>query len=294
GSLGLSDSLVLDTVTHAGTVGHLMDLDASELEISLDLEAVDVIGVDAMGERAVRLAVNTDLQALGLVGDVQIEAHSLLEGHLRSLLLLIAPLVLRERVANTSLLVEVGAEHHGDIAVLAEEIEVESLSLLLHGSGHMETLTDGESARDSSLVGNGLVLSSPVDVIEVEVSIDGEMGDGKERESVLEVTELLLIDHDLELLIVCTDTDVKWFALLDRAGLALLLAPLAVAEGVHDDLALIEADGHVERYVVAGEVGGVGVEVDHDSAKGQDRASLDGQGLAGLDLLLEHRTVGHG
>ncbi|GMS85616.1 hypothetical protein PENTCL1PPCAC_7791, partial [Pristionchus entomophagus] len=294
GRLGASGGRGVDTVTHWGYGSHhLLDLDAGELDVSLDLESGDVVGVGAVSEGGETLAVHKDLEGVGLVGDGQIEAHSLLEGVL-ALALLIAPLVLLEGVANHDLLVATGVEVEGDVAVLAEKVDVESLSLLLDGSEDEEGLADGEAVGDSALVGNGVVLSSPVDVVQVEVSIDGEMRDGGEGESVLEVTELLLVDDDLESVVVGADADVEGVSLLEGVRLALLLAPLAVVEGVHDDLALIEAEGDVERDIVAGEIGRLGVEVDGEALALIDRGSLDDQGLSGLDLLLEQRAVGHG
>ncbi|GMR37740.1 hypothetical protein PMAYCL1PPCAC_07935, partial [Pristionchus mayeri] len=157
-----------------------------------------------------------------------------------------------------------------------------------------EGLSDGESVGDSTLVGDWVVLSSPVDVVQVEISIDGEMRDGGERETVLEVAELLLVNHDLESVVVGADADVEGVSLLEGVRLALFLAPLSVVEGVHDDLALIETEGNVERDVVAREIGRLGVEVDGEALALVDGGSLDDQGLSRLDLLLEQRAVGHG
>lgn len=46
---------------------HLLDLDASELDVSLDLESGDVVGVRAVSERGETLAVDEDLQNTLLV-----------------------------------------------------------------------------------------------------------------------------------------------------------------------------------------------------------------------------------
>ncbi|GMR39380.1 hypothetical protein PMAYCL1PPCAC_09575 [Pristionchus mayeri] len=120
------------------------------------------------------------------------------------------------------------------------------------------------------------------------------MRNGAERETVFEVVELLLVNHYLESVVVGADADVEGISLLEGVRLALLLAPLVVVEGVHDDLPLIEAEGDVERDVVAGEISRLGMEVDHEALALVDGGSLDDKGLPGLDLLLEQRTVGNG
>ncbi|GMR39385.1 hypothetical protein PMAYCL1PPCAC_09580, partial [Pristionchus mayeri] len=59
-------------------------------------------------------------------------------------------------------------------------------------------------------------------------------------------------------------------------------------------LALIKAEGDVHRDIITGEICGLGVEIDHETLALRDGGSLDNQGLPGLDLLLEQRTVGNG
>lgn len=47
-----------------------------------------------------------------------------------------------------------------------------------------------------------VVLATPMDMVEVEVSIDGKMSDRGERHTVLVVLELLLVNDDLETILL--------------------------------------------------------------------------------------------
>lgn len=97
------------------------------------------------------------------------------------------------------LLVETRVEMERDVSVLAEKVEVEALGLLLDGSEDEEGLADWESVGESALVWDRVVLASPVNVVQVEVSVDGEMRDRAQWKTVLVVLELLVINDDLEI-----------------------------------------------------------------------------------------------
>lgn len=75
-----------------------------------------------------------------------------------------------------------------------------------------------------------------MDVIQIKISIHAQMRDRVQRNTVLVVLELFLVNNDLEAVIVSADTDVEAVALLDRVRLALFFAPFAVVERVQDDL----------------------------------------------------------
>ncbi|GMT16904.1 hypothetical protein PFISCL1PPCAC_8201, partial [Pristionchus fissidentatus] len=132
-----------------------------------------------------------------------------------------------------------------DISVLLEDIEVESLAFLLRHRIHSERLAGHEAlSAQPALVGNRVVLSAPVDLGDGDVAVDGEVRDLRERQTVLELLQLLL---------------------QIRVALSLLLAPLALGEGVEHDLNLVVSHTHVEGHVVAAEVRSRMVEVDGES-----------------------------
>lgn len=75
-----------------------------------------------------------------------------------------------------------------------------------------------------------------MDVRGEDVALDGDVRDRGERHPVLVLRELLLFREDRVLLVVGEDAEVDRRALLVRVALAFLLAPLAAAERVEDDL----------------------------------------------------------
>ncbi|KAF1765324.1 hypothetical protein GCK72_005276 [Caenorhabditis remanei] len=148
-----------------------------EFDVSGDLEPSDVVWIGAMSVRDEALSVDEDLEGVVLVLDDKVESYSLLEWDL-SLALLISPLVGGERVAD-------------------DKVDVEALGLLLDGSEDKEALSNWKSVGKSAFVWNWVVLSSPVNVVQVEISINGEMRDRRQWKTVLVVLELLVVDDDL-------------------------------------------------------------------------------------------------
>lgn len=170
-----------------------------------------------------------------------------------------------------------------NVSVLLEQVDVEALGLLLRHSEHGEGLSGGKAlSGESALVWDWLkiidrrlkldhpthiVLATPVNVVDENITVNGEVSDGRERHTVLVLLHLLLIHKDLELGVVGADADVDVVALLVRVRLALFLAPLSLGEGVEDEFALVEADGDVERHIVSGEVSSVAVKVDGEAGR---------------------------
>lgn len=142
-----------------------------------------------------------------------------------------------------------------DVSVLLQKIDVELLGLLLRCSVDDESLSWNEPVGgDSALVWDWIVLSSPLDVIENDVSIDGQVRDRVEWNTVLEVLDFLMVDRNLELGVMGTDTDVEVVSLLDWILGTLFFAPSSLGVCVVDDLSLVEADREMKWNVVTGEV----------------------------------------
>lgn len=130
---------------------HLVDLDAGDLDVSLDLETGDVAGVGTVGEGGEGLIVDVDLEVGGFVDDDEVEADSLLEGDL-AFPLFVAPFVGLEGVADNVLLIETGVEVKGDVAVLAQQVDVETAGLLLGGTVDDQLLSIWESAGNAAFI----------------------------------------------------------------------------------------------------------------------------------------------
>lgn len=268
-----------------------MDLDSSDLDVSSDLKAVDLVWLESVSVRSEALAVHQNLESVFLILDFEIESGRLFEWNL-SFTLLVAPFVGNQAVSDDSLLIESRIEVKSDVSVLLEQIDVESLALLLGHAVDDKCLTRGQAlVGESALVWHRVVFATPVDVRDQDISIDGEVSDRRQRHAVLVLLQFLLIAEDLELAVVSTNSDVDIVTLLPRVRLSLFLAPFSLREGVADDLALVESDGDVQRHVMAGEVCLSAVQIDREADRVLSGLAFHDERLTGLKGLGQSRAV---
>ena len=268
------------------------DLDSGDLNVTSDLETMDVMGLGAVGVGGEALTVDEDLESIFFVADLKVESDGLFERKL-SFALLISPFVGEKGVADNGLLVESGVEVESNISVLLQQVDMESLALLLGNAVDDQGLSGGDSfSGDSTFVRHGVVAASPVDVGDEDVSVDGEVADGGERDAVFVFLDFFLVGEDLELVVVSADSEVDVISLLPWVGLSLFLSPLVLGEGVEDEFSFVETDRDVERDVVSGEIGGGSVKIDSETDRIFGSLSLDNQGLSWFEGLGELRSVG--
>lgn len=295
GKLDVKEELLREELFLGRLVGD--DLDSGELDVSLDLESGDVVWIDTMSIRSESLSVDEDLESELFVSNLQIESSETFEWIL-SLAFLISPFSVDKRVTDDTsrgrlsahksvcLLVETWIEVKSNVSVLLQKIDVELLGLLLRSSVDNKSLSWNQTVGgDSTLVWDWIVLSSPLNMVEDDISVDGQVGDRVEWNTVLEVLDLLMVDRNLELLVMGTDADVEVLSLLDWVLGTLFLAPGSLGVCVVDDLSLVETDGEMKWNIVTGEVRRVLMEIDVESLRLVDGFSSNNESLSGLDAL---------
>lgn len=67
------------------------------------------------------------------------------------------------------------------LPVLAQQIHVETLGFLFGGSVNDQLLADSKTVGNATLKRNRVVLASPADMVQVQVTVHGKVGDRRER-----------------------------------------------------------------------------------------------------------------
>lgn len=267
------------------------DLDSGDLDVTSDLETVDVMRLGTVSVGGEAFAIDEDLESVFFVADLKVESDGLFEREL-SFTLLISPFVGKKGVADNSLLVESRVEMKSNISVLLQQVDMESLALLLGDAVDDQGLAWGDSfSGDSTFIRHGVVTASPVDVRDEDISVDGEVADGGEGNTVFVFLDFFLIGEDLELVVVSTDSEVDVISLLPWVGFSLFLSPFVLGEGVEDEFSFIETDRDVKRDIVSREVGRGSVKIDSETDRIFGSFALDNQGLSWFEGLGELRSI---
>ncbi|GMT31614.1 hypothetical protein PFISCL1PPCAC_22911 [Pristionchus fissidentatus] len=133
----------------------------------------------------------------------------------------------------------------GDTTAPLGNVHIKSTAVHVGHSLNGERLAGRETLPGQAiLVGNRVVLSSPVYLGDAHVSLNREVRDLRQRQAMRELCQLLL---------------------LIGTARSLLLSPRALEESVEDDLSLVVSHTNVEGYVVIVASGSGVTEVDRES-----------------------------
>lgn len=180
---------------------------------------------------------------------------------------------------------------------------MESVALLFDDPIDGDPLAGRQPTLDSALEWDGIIASTPVDVRKVDVTLHGEVIDGRKWCAMIVGAELFTINKDLEFLVVRTNANVELVAFFDRILVHVLFAPLSVLHCVQNNLIfsadeaslLVETHGDVERAIAIREI--TPAEEIYLELRCIFRvraiSALDREGLPGLDPLLETAFVGN-
>lgn len=206
------------------------ELDSSHFDLSIDSEP-DVVAnwiLSPVLESAEAFPIDEDLDGEVLVDNGQIESDVLLEREL-ALPFLRIPESIAMRVADDLLLLEPWVEVEQDVLIASNQIERPAIATW--DSVQVDPLTLLQvTGWEASLPRQLVESASPVDSVEGEISTDGQVLDGLEWQTMLELVNLLVVSRDLQHLIEDSDPKVKVLAGMERQRLALFFSPCTVLE----------------------------------------------------------------
>ena len=97
----------------------------------------------------------------------------------------------------------------GNIPVLLQQIDMESLALLFGSTIDDQSLAGSNTfTGDTGFIWDWVITTTPMNVGDEDIPIDGEVRDGGEGNSMFVFLDFLLISKDLEFAVMGADSEV--------------------------------------------------------------------------------------